>query len=603
MHVFEVWAPLAGTVDVQIDGASYPLQALQGGWWRAEIEQAGPGTEYSFLVDGQDPVPDPRSDFQPHGIEAPSRVIDHSAFSWSDRGWQPKPLSSAVVYELHIGTFTPQGTFRSAIERLDYLVDLGVTHLELMPLGQFSGPWGWGYDGVNIYAPHQAYGTPDDLKTLVNACHARGLAVLLDVVYNHFGPAGNHLDQFGPYLIEAYKTPWGPAVNLDHKGSYEVRQFFCDNAVMWLRDYHFDGLRLDAVHAFFDRSAIHFLEYLASEIESLSAKLGRHFALIAESDLNDPRIITSREAGGYGLDAQWSDDFHHALHSVLTGERKGYYEDFGSLAQLAKALRHGYVYDGIYSCHRGRLHGRPAIGLPAYRFLGYAQNHDQIGNRARGERLCQLVGPGRQKIAAALVLTAPFIPMLFQGEEFCASSPFQYFSQHRDPDLGQRVSEGRQNEFAAFGWQASEIPDPQDPATFERSKLKWEEIGRQPHAGLLEWHKKLIALRRAHSELTDGRFDRVHVDFDENARWFVMRRGAVEVACNLAPQSQEIPVSRSVHGILSSEKNYRLGPGVVELPADSVAILSSETPALTGSAFRAKRARLSRWVSERPACS
>ncbi len=575
MHTFEVWAPLARNVAVRIADASHPMQPSEGGWWKAGVAGAGPGTEYKFSIDGGDPIPDPRSPWQPYGVTGSSRILDHSAFNWTDRNWQPRPLSSAIVYELHIGAFTPEGTFRSAISRLDYLASLGVTHLELMPVNEFSGSWGWGYDGVDLYAPHHAYGTPDDLKALVDACHAKGLAVLLDVVYNHFGPVGNYLEKFGPYLTEAYKTPWGPAVNLDHKDSHEVRRFFSDNALMWLRDYHFDGLRLDAVHAFTDRSAIHFLEFLAAEVDSLAAQVARHLVLIAESDLNDPRVVTSRGAGGYGVDAQWSDDFHHALHGVLTGEQKGYYEDFGSMAQLAKAFQHGYVYDGIYSPHRGRLHGRPVNGLSGHHFLAFAQNHDQIGNRAQGERLAHLVSLGRQKMAAALVLTSPFVPMLFQGEEFGASSPFQYFSQHEDSEMGQKVSEGRKNEFSAFGWPADEVPDPQDPATFQRSKLNWEEIDEEPHAALLDWHRNLIALRRSHSVLTDGRMDRVEVTFDERAHWFVVKRGGIEVVCNLATDRQAVPISRMPESVLASEGCWHLRPGLIELPADSVAILGA----------------------------
>jgi maltooligosyltrehalose trehalohydrolase len=524
---FRLWAPRARTVDVRIDETSHPMQPAECGWWKCDVDEADPGTDYWFVVDGNGPFPDPRSPWQPHGVHGPSRIVDHSAFEWTGCNWQSKPLSSGIIYELHIGTFTPEGTFHSAMQRLDYLVNLGITHVELMPVNEFSGPWGWGYDGVSLYAPHHAYGTPDDLKALVNACHTKGLAVLLDVVYNHFGPVGNYVDRFGPYLTSAYKTPWGSAVNLDHTGSYEVRRFFSDNALMWLRDYHFDGLRLDAVHAFIDHSAIHFLEYLATEVDAFASQIGRHLVLIAESDLNDPRIVRSREAHGYGIDAQWSDDFHHALHAVLTGERSGYYEDFGSLAQLAKALQHAYVYDGIYSRHRGRIHGRPAIGLPEHRFLGYAQNHDQIGNRARGERLGHLVSLGRQKIAAALVLLSPFVPMLFQGEEFGASSPFLYFSQHEEPEIARLVSEGRKREFAAFGWDPDQIPDPQDPETFQRSKLNWDELDKEPHATLLEWHKHLIELRRNHPA------SKVDVTIDESAQSLVMKRGDIEVACNL----------------------------------------------------------------------
>lgn len=573
MHIFRVWAPRARTIAVRIAGSLYPLQPSDGGWWTGDVEHAGPGTEYQFVIDGGDPIPDPRSPFQPLGIHGPSRLIDHDAFGWTDQRWQAKPLSSAILYELHIGTFTSQGTFQSTIERLDYLVDLGITHIELMPVNEFSGDWGWGYDGVDLYAPHHAYGTPDDLKALVNAAHEKGLAVILDVVYNHFGPAGNYLDRFGPYFTDAYKTPWGPAVNLDRRGSLEVRRFFADNALMWLRDYHFDGLRVDAVHAFFDHSAIHFLEYLSAEIDNLASQLGRYLVVIAESDLNDPRVVTGRESGGLGMNAQWSDDFHHALHSILTGEVNGYYEDFGMLHQLAKALQRAYVYDGIYSVHRDRLHGRPVIGLSGHHFLGYSQNHDQIGNRARGERLSQLVSVGRQKIAAALVLTSAFVPMLFQGEEFGASTPFQYFTHHEDRELAKAVSEGRRSEFVAFGWSPEEIPDPQDFETLQRSKLKWDEISTPPHAELLAWYKRLITLRRSDAQLTDGNLEAVGVRFDERARWLVVKRGALEIICNFATERQAIAIERTTKNVICSDGSYQIRPGFIELPSDAVAIL------------------------------
>jgi maltooligosyltrehalose trehalohydrolase len=574
MHTFTVWAPRARTIVVRTGEASHPMEPVEGGWWKAEVENAGPGTDYFFVVDSGDAIPDPRSAWQPQGVHGPSRVEDHSAFHWTDQNWQAKPLSSAIVYELHVGTFTPSGTYRGVIERLDYLLELGVTHIEFMPLNEFSGDWGWGYDGVDLYAPYHCYGTPDELKQLVNTCHEKGLAVLVDCVYNHFGPSGNYLNRFGPYFTDAYHTPWGSAVNLDHAGSHEVRRFFADNAAMWLRDYHFDGIRLDAVHAFYDKSAIHFLEYLSTEVDTRASQLGRHLVLIAESDLNDPRIARSREAGGFGMAAQWSDDFHHAVHTVLTGERNGYYEDFGSLEQLAKALRSAYVYDGIFSLHRGRLHGRPPIGLSGHHFFGYSQNHDQIGNRAQGDRLCQLVSPGRQKIAAALVLTSPFVPMLFQGEEFGASSPFQYFTHHDDLELGRKVSEGRRNEFAAFGWKPEDVPDPQDRATFHRSQLRWDEIGQEPHASLLSWYKKLIHLRRSTVSLTDGRLDRVEISFDCSANWFVIKRGEIEVVCNLGSDRHAIPISRTPRQVTCSQEDWHLRPGLIELPPDSVAILT-----------------------------
>jgi maltooligosyltrehalose trehalohydrolase len=573
MHTFRVWAPRAHTIAVRIGDVSYPLQATERGWWTRDVEEAGPDTDYWFVVNGGDPIPDPRSQFQPFGISGPSRLVDHSSFPWSDESWQARRLASAIVYELHIGTFTPEGTFSSTVECLDYLAGLGITHLNIMPVNEFSGDRGWGYDGVDLYAPHHAYGTPNDLKSLVNACHEKGLAVILDVVYNHLGPVGNYLDHFAPYFTDTYKTPWGPAVNLDHRGSAEVRRFFVDNALMWLRDYHFDGLRLDAVHVFYDRSAVHFLEYLSIEVDALASELGRYLVLIAESDLNDPRIVTARESGGFGIDAQWSDDFHHALHSVLTGEVNGYYKDFGSLHHLAKALQQAYVYDGVYSMHRDRIHGRPVAGLSGRHFFGFAQNHDQVGNRARGERLSQLISAGRQKIAAALVLTSPFVPMLFQGEEFGASTPFQYFTQHEDPELARTVSVGRRSEFAHFGWEPEEIPDPQDFETFQRSKLRWSEIGCPPHDEILAWYRTLIALRRANSQLTDGNLEAVEASFDEGAGWLVVKRGDFEVVCNLSADRQAISITRTTKDVLCSASEYQIRPGLIDLPAESVAIL------------------------------
>ncbi|HEX4769198.1 MAG TPA: malto-oligosyltrehalose trehalohydrolase [Bryobacteraceae bacterium] len=581
MYTFRVWAPNAENLAVQIgpaaqaNQAGYPMQKAERGWWSATVPDAGPGVEYRFAIDGGEALPDPRSEWQPQGIHGPSCIVDHGAFAWSDQHWQAPPLGAAIIYELHIGTFTRHGTFTAAIERLDYLRGLGVTHIELMPVNEFSGRAGWGYDGVDLFAPHHAYGSPDDLKALVDACHRKGLAVLLDVVYNHLGPVGNYLPRFGPYFNDTYHTPWGPAVNLDGAGSFEVRRFFRDNALMWLRDYHFDGLRLDAVHAFFDRSAIHFLEYLSEEVKRLAAETGRHLVLIAESDLNDPRVVTSREANGYGVDAQWSDDFHHALHTVLTGEQSGYYEGFGTIALLAKTLQHVFAFNGNYSDHRERVHGRPVNGLPGDRFLAYIQNHDQVGNRARGERLSHLVSIGNQKIAAALVLTAPYVPMLFQGEEFSASTPFLYFTQHEDPELGRSVSEGRRSEFRGFGWNPEDVPDPQDPSTFERSKLKWEEIDTGVHKEMLHWYRKLIDLRRRSTALKDSRLSEVRVTFDETAKWLIVQRGNLQIACNLASDRHALPMKGCPGPILCSEKDFSLRPGLIELPGESVAIIET----------------------------
>jgi maltooligosyltrehalose trehalohydrolase len=550
------------------------MQAGADGWWTATVEAAGPGSDYGFLLDGQGPFPDPRSFWQPDGVHGLSRVVDHAAFRWTDGGFQAPPLGAALLYELHVGTFTPEGTFDAAIGKLDHLVHLGVTHVELMPVNEFPGARGWGYDGVGLFAPHHAYGGPDGLKRFVNACHARGLAVLLDVVYNHLGPSGNYLGRYAPYFSRRYTTPWGDAVNFDGPDSDEVRRFFCDNARMWLRDYHCDGLRLDAVHAICDTAAQPFLEQLALEVDALQAQLGRHLVLIPESDLNDPRLLWSRERGGYGLDAQWSDDFHHALHTVLTGERDGYYRDFGALSDLAQALRQAFVYDGRYSAHRRRRHGRAPTGLGGHRFVGYLQNHDQVGNRARGERLSHLVSLGRLKIGAALVLTSPFVPMLFQGEEWGASTPFQYFTDHQEPELAKAVREGRRREFAAFGWQPEDVPDPQAPETFQRSKLRWQELVHPPHAEILEWHRRLIRLRRAEPALSDGRLERVHTRWDEAARWFVLERGPISVACNLAPQPQPVPLRPGNHAtLLSAPPGLTAVDGVVALPPDGVAVL------------------------------
>ncbi len=573
-HRFRAWAPRAGRVDVRVRGTTHALARAAGGWWEGDVP-AAPGDDYAFALDGGPPRPDPRSPWQPAGVHGPSRLVDHAAFRWSDGGWRGPPLAASVLYELHVGTFTPAGTFDAAIEKLPALVDLGVTTVELMPVAEFPGDRGWGYDGVDLWAPHHAYGGPEGLKRLVDACHRHGLAVVLDVVYNHLGPDGNYLREFGPYFTDRHSTPWGDAVNLDGPGSDEVRAFFLDNACMWLRDYHLDGLRLDAVHAIVDTSAVHLLEELAGRVDALAAAVGRPLFVVAESDLNDPRIVRSRDAGGYGMDAQWSDDFHHALHTVLTGERSGYYADFGTLADLAKALRQAWVYDGRRSAFRERRHGRSSAGLSGDRFLGYAQNHDQVGNRATGERLAALVAPPRLAIAAALVLTAPFVPLLFEGEEWAGSTPFLYFTDHRDPALGDAVREGRRKEFAAFGWKPDDVPDPQDPATFARSKLRWDERDRPPHAGMLDWYRRLLALRRGRPELTDGRLDRVRVRYDDAARWLVMERGAVTVATNLSAAGARVPVAPNGELLLASDGAVRIDGAHVLLPPESVAIIAT----------------------------
>jgi maltooligosyltrehalose trehalohydrolase len=395
------------------------------------------------------------------------------------------------------------------------------------------------------------------------------------VVYNHFGPSGNYTGKFGPYVTDAHHTPWGGAVNLEGAGSNEVRRFFCDNALMWMRDYHIDGLRIDAVHAFVDRSAIHFLEQLSREVEELEAALGRRLVLIAESDLNDPRVVTPREAGGLGIGAQWSDDFHHALFAVLCPqERAGYYADFGSMKQLAKALEHTFVYDGIYSSYRKRIHGRPAGALSQHRFLGYMQTHDQVGNRAVGERISQIAGTERAKIAAAIYLLSPFVPMLFEGEEWAASTPFQYFADHQDRELARAVSEGRRREFEAFGWEPESIPDPESPKTFAASKLNWAEVNDGAHAEMLAWYRALIRLRRSTPCLNDGSPGNVRVTFGQEKQWVRMERGRFTVLANLGAQSCALTVPQYASLELASHNAIRMTGEAVHLPPDSIAVVS-----------------------------
>jgi len=577
MHRFKVWAPKAKTIGVKIENTVYAMDQTSGGWWQKDVPAATAGTDYAYVVDNAEPaVPDPRSAWQPYGVHSPSRIFDHAAFSWTDEQWQPAPLSSAIIYELHIGTFTSEGTFDAAQKRLGYLKNLGITHVELMPVNAFPGKRGWGYDGVDLFAPHEAYGGPEGLKRFVNACHEHRLAVLLDVVYNHLGPSGNYLGKFGPYFTHLHNTPWGDAVNLEDAGSYEVRRFFCDNALMWLRDYHLDGLRLDAVHAYMDRSAIHFMEQLSTEVRALETETGKYYAVIAESDLNDPRFVKSPEAGGYGMDAQWSDDFHHALVTVLTGDLSGYYSDFGSIADLAKSLKSVFVYDGVYAPHRDRIQGGPVEGIPAWRFLGYAQNHDQVGNRAKGERLSHLVSEGRAKIAATLVFTAPFVPMLFQGEEWATSTPFLYFTDHEDAELGRLVSEGRKKEFAAFGWNPDDIPDPQDQQTFLQSKLNWDERSQPPHAEMLNWYRKLIAIRKAHSELTNGSLEETQVEYREDEKWLDLRRGTIEITVNLGSHLLERRLPERATLLLASNDTTRIESSSLILPQEAVSIIKLE---------------------------
>jgi maltooligosyltrehalose trehalohydrolase len=579
---FAVWAPGATQVDVVVgppaDGSRrWPLARAGRGWWAAEVEGAGPGSDYGFSVDGGPPLPDPRSAWQPAGVNALSRVVDHAAFEWTDGPWRGVHLPSAVLYELHVGTFTPEGTFDAAIGRLPHLVDLGVDVIELLPVAEFSGDHGWGYDGVDLYAPHHAYGGPDGLKRLVDACHASGIGVVMDVVYNHLGPEGNYLSQFGPYFTPKHTTNWGEAINFDDAGSGGVRDYVIENALMWLRDYHCDGLRLDAVHAIEDHSACHIVEQVADAAHRLAARERRPLFVIVESDLNDPRFVRHPDGGGYGADAVWADEFHHALHVLLTGENDGYYADFGSLAQLAKALRQAWVFTGDYSPYRDRVHGRPPLGVGGERFIVFLQNHDQVGNRATGDRITHMaaMSAGRAKIGATLTILAPFVPMLFQGEEWAASAPFLYFTSHQDRDLARAVSEGRRREFGSFGWAPETVPDPQDPATFERSKLDWDEVATGEHAAVFEWYRRMIALRRQMPVLTDGLREQARTSFDETQGWLVLERGPLTVAVNFGDQAVNLPAPGHQLVLAASEPAVAVADGALVLPPDSVAVLTA----------------------------
>ena len=511
-------------------------------WWRAEVDTA-PDARYGFVLDDDPQVlPDPRSPRQPDGVHERSRLWRPDPSAWTDHDWAGRSIEGAVIYELHIGTFTSDGTLDSAIDKLDYLVDLGVDFVELMPVNAFAGTHGWGYDGVLWYAVHEPYGGPDALVRFVDACHSHRLGVLIDAVFNHLGPSGNYLPRFGPYLSSG-RNLWGESLNLSDADSDEVRRFILDCALRWMRDFHADGLRLDAVHALVDTTAIHILEELSAETDALSAELGQPLSLIAESDLNDPRLITRRDRGGYGMTAQWDDDIHHAIHAAVSGERQGYYADFGSLETLAKTLRNGYFHAGTYSSFRGRRHGRPLdrATIPGSRLMAYTCSHDQVGNRAVGDRPSQNLDFGQLAVKAALALGSPCTAMLFMGEEYGSSRPFQFFTSHPEPELARATVEGRKAEFAHHGWDADDIPDPQDPATFLRSKLDWDEVDSGEHARLHGVYRDLIALRHNEPDLADPWLEQLGVEFDEDRQWFAMRRGSLVIACNINAEPVSVP--------------------------------------------------------------
>ena len=545
-----------------------------GGWWRTDVV-LGDGERYGFSLDGGDPRPDPRGLALPDGPHGLSAVFDTSRFAWSDDGWRGVDLDGAVIYETHVGTFTPEGTLDSAVERLPYLVDLGVSVVELLPLASYPGRHGWGYDGVAPYSVHQTYGGPAALQRFVDAAHAHGLAVCLDVVHNHLGPDGNYLAEMGPYFTDRHPTPWGQALNLDGPGSDEVRRWVLDSVRQWLRDFHVDGLRLDAVHELHDETATHLLEEMSREVDELADRTGRTRWLVAESDRNDPRTVTPRgtgdAVGGLGVHGQWADDVHHALHVALTGETQGYYADFADPAALAKVLRTPFFHDGTWSSFRGRRHGRPVDPtIPGWRFVASLQTHDQVGNRAQGDRLSATLDAGVLACGAALLLTSPWTPMLFMGEEWGAGTPWQFFTDHTDPGVAKATADGRKAEFAAHGWAEGDVPDPQDPETFRRSKLDWAELTREPHARLLAWYRDLLALRRSEPDLRDPQLANSDVWWlDRHLR---VRRGGFVVLVNLADDPWHCDADGYDEVVLAWDAPS-LSAGSVDVPGRSAVVL------------------------------
>jgi maltooligosyltrehalose trehalohydrolase len=510
---FTVWAPKAEKVTLHLVSPKKRIIKMkkgEEGYFQAELDDITPGTNYFYQIDNETNLPDPASHFQPDGVHGPSQVVDHHTYQWQDTDWKGVEWHDIILYELHIGTFTKEGTFEAAIAQLDDLVEVGINALEIMPVSQFPGNRNWGYDGVHPYAVQNTYGTPDDFKKFVDACHTRGIAVILDVVYNHIGPEGNYFSKFGPYFNNKYSTPWGDAINFDADYADGVRDFFAENALFWLEKYHLDGLRLDAIHMVFDMGAIHFWEYVNEKVKKFSVQSGRRTYMIAESDMNSPKVIKSPEVGGYGFDLQWLDDFHHALYVLLDPKGQQYFADFGKREQLEKAIKDGFVHSGEYVEFRHRRYGRSSAGVSADKFISFIQNHDQIGNRMLGERLSVLISFDALKLAAAIVLLSPYIPMLFMGEEYGEDNPFLYFVSHTDKNLIKAVQEGRKEDFAKFQFEG-EPPNPQDEKTFNASKLQWQKRKKGHHRILLDWHKELIRLRRKHDALHNYNKDCIQV--------------------------------------------------------------------------------------------
>ena len=537
-----VWAPFADRVALRHGGQTLPL-LHDGNYWQITTQQLQPGDRYSFLLNGHLERPDPASLAQPEGVHGPSQTVDVATFKWTDDAWRNLPLEDYLLYELHTGTFTPEGTFAAIETRLDYLLELGINAVEIMPVAQFPGTRNWGYDGVFPFAVQNSYGGATGLQHLVDACHHRGLAVVLDVVYNHLGPEGNYLGNYGPYFTNKYRTPWGDAMNFDDDYCDSVRRYFIENVLMWFRDFHIDALRLDAVHAIHDASALHILREIKQYIDQLMLETGRRHYLVIESDQNETRFIQPIAADGYGMDAQWNDEFHHALRVTAGGERTGYYADYDGIRHLAKAYCDAYVYDGRYMPRRARIVGKPTGGLAGYQFVVFSQNHDQIGNRMLGERPGELVSFSMQKLMAGAVMSSPYLPMLFMGEEWGELNPFLYFVSHSDPALVEAVRQGRKAEFAAFQTPV-EAPDPQAEATFERSKLRWSRLGGEPHQTLFRYYQTLLKLRKQ-SPLRHPNRERVAVVVDEERQTLTLFRehDGQRVSCLMNFSAQPHPLT------------------------------------------------------------
>ncbi len=593
---FKVWAPFRNKVDLRILSPKervFPMKKDARGYWRVSVEEVSPGTTYLYRLDDQLERPDPASRFQPDGVHGPSAVINPSAFRWDDGDWRGLPLEEMIIYEVHVGTFTPEGALDAASLHLDDLKNLGINAIEFMPVAQFPGERNWGYDGTYPFSVQNSYGGPEALKRTVDKCHMKGMAVILDVVYNHLGPEGNYLRDFGPYFTSKYKTPWGEAVNFDDAFSDEVRYFFIESALHLFCDYHVDALRIDAVHGIIDTSARPFLKELAEKVAALSSRQGRRLYLIAESDLNDTRIISPGELGGYGIDAQWCDDYHHAVHALITNERQGYYADFGGVRHLAKALREGYAYSGRYSSFRKKRHGNSSRERPACQFIVFSQNHDQVGNRARGERLSTLVPFDSLKLSAGIILLAPYVPLLFMGEEYGEDSPFLYFISHSDPSLIESVREGRKEEFKSFMWD-SILCDPQEKETFLRSKVRWEKRTSGKHAILLAFYRQLISLRKELPALSRPDKERLDVNVNCDTKILSMRRwkdgSQIYSLFNFSNTNQKTAVS--IPGgmwvkILDSADSRWSGPGTT-LPAEIKTGDELAVPKVSFAVFRSK---------------